>query len=62
MTNRTSDLQLTRDACRELALALEEVEQRAHRLGFVETAQSINKAKNKCGWEAAYLLNKQGAA
>lgn len=50
---------LTREACHVLAVEIEALEQHAHRLGFTETAQAINKAKNKLGWEAVYLLNKQ---
>lgn len=52
---------LTREACHELAIAIQKVETMAHNFGFHETAQDINKAGNKCGWEAVYLLNKQSA-
>ena len=46
---------------RAFAAQIESVEQFAYKVGLLETAKALNTAKNKSGWEFAYLLKKHGS-
>lgn len=41
------------DAVHQLIGDIQDLENRSHRLMMVETAHSLNAAKNKAGWELA---------
>lgn len=58
MTGTRTDL----DACRSVLLKIEELEQRAHRMGLHTTAHILNNAKNALGWEMAGDLVAAAAA
>ncbi len=53
---------INRAAQQVLADEIEEIEQRAHRLGLHVTARGLNNAKNALGWEMAGDLLAAGKA
>lgn len=55
-------LAINRVARGMLLQELEELEQRAHRLGVNVTAHALNRAKNALGWEIAGNVEEAGKA
>lgn len=49
-------------AQRQLIQEIEEIEQRAHRLGMHVTAGALNRAKNALGWETIGDVKRAGEA
>jgi hypothetical protein len=54
--------EINRAAQEMLGLEIEELEQRAHRLGMRVTARALNQAKNALGWERAGNILAAGKA
>lgn len=52
----------TRRAHDDLVLAIEDAEQRAHKLGLHVTGHALNRAKNALGWEVAGDVEQAGRA
>lgn len=40
---------------REFTAVLQQVEDKAFRLGLIKTSHALNEAKNTCGWEQAEI-------
>lgn len=58
MTNRARVHHADVAAVHVLIGELQSLESRAHRLKMTETAQALNAAKNKAGWELAEQLTR----